>query len=218
MNSFVPYTYLIGWSSHNLYYYGSEYSLKNKIANPSNLWCIYYTSSNYVHKARVALGEPDIIQVRKKIENYDTEENAQQKIIDHERKVLRRMKVLQREDFLNKNIAGAYLLDKDTLLKRGNSISMSKKGKTAHNKITLDPQVVSDLYVNQLKSIIDICSILGVSRPVVKRSLKEAGVVVDPFRRNEDQKKRLSAALAGRVRSLEANKKQSETLKKKNSK
>ena len=59
---FIPYTYLIGWSSLNMYYYGVQYGKK---ANPANLWKSYFTSSKKVSVIRQEHGEPDIIQVRK---------------------------------------------------------------------------------------------------------------------------------------------------------
>lgn len=60
--NYKPYTYLIGWSKINKYYYGVRYSRK---ANPSNFWKDYFTSSEYVKEYREKYGEPDIIQVRK---------------------------------------------------------------------------------------------------------------------------------------------------------
>jgi len=60
--STVPFTYLIGWSKQNLWYYGVRYA---KNCHPSDLWSSYFTSSAYVAKTRIELGEPDIIQIRK---------------------------------------------------------------------------------------------------------------------------------------------------------
>lgn len=61
-NEYIPFTYLIGWTAHNLYYYGSKYG---KGANPSCLWTTYFTSSNKVQYIREQYGEPDVIQIRK---------------------------------------------------------------------------------------------------------------------------------------------------------
>jgi len=58
----IPYTYLIGWSNHNLWYYGVRYS---KDCNPADLWVTYFTSSKKVKEHREKLGEPDIRQIRK---------------------------------------------------------------------------------------------------------------------------------------------------------
>lgn len=61
-----PFTYLIGWSELNKYYYGVRYS---KNCQPESLWTTYFTSSNYVNEYREKYGEPDIIQVRKVFNN-----------------------------------------------------------------------------------------------------------------------------------------------------
>lgn len=62
-SEYKPYTYLIGWSKYNKWYLGCEYSKGRKIANPKNLWKIYFTSSKDVQKFRQLYGEPDIIEV-----------------------------------------------------------------------------------------------------------------------------------------------------------
>jgi hypothetical protein len=61
-SSNLPYTYLIGWSNLNIWYYGRR-TAKN--CHPSELWKKYFTSSKEVAKFRKDHGEPDIIQVRK---------------------------------------------------------------------------------------------------------------------------------------------------------
>jgi hypothetical protein len=58
----VYYTYLIGWSHLNIWYYGSRYC---QGAHPSDLWVKYWTSSKHVTNLRKTHGEPDIIQVRR---------------------------------------------------------------------------------------------------------------------------------------------------------
>lgn len=85
------YTYLLGWSKHNKFYYGVRYS---KDADPSELWCKYKTSSKHVKNFAKKNGDPDIVQVRK---TFELKEAA----IDWENKVLKRMKVVQDTRFLN---------------------------------------------------------------------------------------------------------------------
>lgn len=58
----IPYTYLIGWSSHRKFYYGVRYRAG---CSPSDLWITYFTSSRTVARLRVKWGEPDVIQVRR---------------------------------------------------------------------------------------------------------------------------------------------------------
>ena len=62
----IPYTYLIGWSKLNKYYYGVRYA---KNCHPSDLWTKYFTSSKYVKQFREENGEPDIIEIRKTFSN-----------------------------------------------------------------------------------------------------------------------------------------------------
>lgn len=89
----IPYTYLIGWSKENIWYYGVRYSYN---CNPNDLWKSYFTSSKHVKKFRKEYGEPDIIQVRRIF-------NSKESAIQWEHKVLRRMKVALSENWLNKN-------------------------------------------------------------------------------------------------------------------
>lgn len=91
MNS-VPYTYLIGWSDHNTYYYGVRYAAN---ANPSDLWVSYFTSSKYVKQFIKENGNPDIVQIRKTFSNTE-------KARIYEEKVLKRMNVIKDSRFLNK--------------------------------------------------------------------------------------------------------------------
>ena len=97
MSIYIPYTYIIGFTEHNVWYYGSRYG---KGANPSDLWESYFTSSKKVKEFVSKYGNPDIIQVRKTFNNSDDA-----RLWEH--KVLKRMNVTQRDDFLNQtdNIA-----------------------------------------------------------------------------------------------------------------
>ena len=88
----TPFTYLIGWSSKKRYYYGSRYCKK---CHPSDLFTTYFTSSKTVKDFIEENGLPDIIQVRK-IFKSDTD------ALTFEHKVLRRLDVKNRIDFLNK--------------------------------------------------------------------------------------------------------------------
>jgi hypothetical protein len=92
-----PYTYLIGWSTQQKYYYGVRYAID---CNPTDLWAKYFTSSPTVKAMRLIYGEPDVRQIRK----IFTDKQAARL---WETKVLRRMKVIRREEFLNNNDATA---------------------------------------------------------------------------------------------------------------
>jgi len=89
----IAYCYLIGWSKLDRWYYGCQWNGK---ANPKLLWKTYFTSSKHVKKFREENGEPDIIQIRK---IFNNEEFC--RIWEH--KVLRRMKVIKSERWLNKS-------------------------------------------------------------------------------------------------------------------
>ena len=86
------FTYLIGWSNQNLWYYGVRYSRK---ATPESLWVTYFTSSKHVRRVRRLYGEPDIIKIRKVFGD-----NAV-KAKKWEETVLRRLNVRQKKEWLN---------------------------------------------------------------------------------------------------------------------
>lgn len=97
----VYYTYLIGWKTHNKYYYGVRYA---KNCQPDDLWNTYFTSSKHVKMFREENGEPDIIQIRKIFNDFNSARLW-------ETKVLKRMNVINEDKWLNKNIAGAISLE-----------------------------------------------------------------------------------------------------------
>lgn len=103
-HEYIPYTYLIGWSRLDKWYYGVEYSIKCKIANPSNLWSIYFTSSNAVKTFRRKHGEPDVIQIRK---TFKTAKEAQY----WEDKVIMRIGAVSKSNWLNRGRFGSKLFD-----------------------------------------------------------------------------------------------------------
>jgi len=118
----MPYTYLIGWSKLNKYYYGARWA---KNCSPNDLWKTYFTSSKHVKQFRKLNGEPDIIQVRKIFENEND-----CKI--YEKKVLIKLNVLKKDKWINKNISGMYLphgkQSKEHILKRTAKTKGSNNG------------------------------------------------------------------------------------------
>ena len=120
----LPFTYLIGWSKHNLYYYGVKYAIG---CHPKNLWTSYFTSSDYVKQKRIELGEPDIIQIRKTF-------SCKNKAVNWEYKVLKRMKIFENAKFLNKCVAGKWVMDEDTKLKISKSSRGKKKSKMSETQ------------------------------------------------------------------------------------
>lgn len=90
----IPYTYFIGWTKLNLFYYGSRYG---KGCHPTDFWQTYFTSSKKVAALRLESGEPDLIQIRQEFDDV-------QSAMLWEKVVLRRMKVKSRKDFLNETM------------------------------------------------------------------------------------------------------------------
>jgi hypothetical protein len=91
------YTYLIGWSKLNKYYYGVRYS---KNCHPTDFWVKYFTSSKLVKHFIKIHGEPDIREIRK---TFSDPEQA----VSWESRVLKRMNVPINTNFLNGHCAGA---------------------------------------------------------------------------------------------------------------
>ena len=125
---YKPYTYLIGWSKYNLWYYGCRYSAKS---NPEELWIKYFTSSKAVKKIRSEYGNPDVIQVRK---IFDDEKSARM----WEHKVLKRLKIKNNTKWLNQtdNLFPFYSKDRSYQKTKQWSEMMSKinKGREPWNK------------------------------------------------------------------------------------
>jgi len=94
----TPYTYLIGWPELNLWYYGVRYA---EGCSPADLWTIYRTSSFRVEKIVVQHGDPTVRQIRR---TFLKEADARR----WERKVLKRMKVVSKDYWINGNDGTAF--------------------------------------------------------------------------------------------------------------
>jgi len=114
MNIYSPYTYHIFWSSINIHYYGVRFA---KNCTPDDLWVTYFTSSRLVKGYRKIYGEPDIIEVRKIFNNAND-------AMMWESRVLRRLSVLDRNDWLNANISGIRVI-KNHSAETKNKMSMN---------------------------------------------------------------------------------------------
>lgn len=88
----IFYTYVIGWTHLNKWYYGVRYC---KTSDPKELWKTYFTSSEHVHIFRELNGDPDVIRIRKIFQD-------QNKARLWEHKALRRLKVVSDDKWLNK--------------------------------------------------------------------------------------------------------------------
>jgi hypothetical protein len=96
----TSYTYLVGWSTLDRWYYGCQYG---KNANPDNLWVTYFTSSKVVKDCRLKYGEPDVIKIRKVFSDCN-------KCREWESRVLKRLRAAGRLNWLNKQSgSGVYI-------------------------------------------------------------------------------------------------------------
>ena len=92
----TPYTYKIEWSNTKMKYYGVRYA---KNCHPSDLFVTYFTSSSYVTNYIKKHGLPDVIQVRRIFTKVDRVNEAR----EWECKVLRKLQVHKRTDYLNQS-------------------------------------------------------------------------------------------------------------------
>lgn len=117
MSIYSPYTYLIGWTKYNIWYYGVRFA---KGCHPDDLWKIYFSSSKKVLLFRKDYGEPDVISIRK---IFKTGKQA----CLWEEKVLRRIDITNSK-WLNANVAGAIDPSKAIATKiKNNSTNKGKK-------------------------------------------------------------------------------------------
>lgn len=98
------YTYLIGWSDLNLYYYGSRWSKYITEPFELDLWNVYKTSSGYVHDLAGKVGDPDIRQIRKTF-------SSREECLLWEFTVQIRLNLAARPDFLNKWNQSVKMID-----------------------------------------------------------------------------------------------------------
>ena len=88
----IPFTYLLKHIPTKKYYYGVRFK---KNCHPNDLWTKYFTSSKKVKGLIKRYGKKSFIfEIRK---TFKTQREA----IKWENKVLKRMKVIYRKDFLN---------------------------------------------------------------------------------------------------------------------
>jgi hypothetical protein len=86
------YTYIIGWSDLNKYYYGVR--VANALAPKEDLWNEYFTSSQVVKKYRDAYGEPDVVKI-------DAEFDVREDALAYELNYLKENKCVTSDVWLN---------------------------------------------------------------------------------------------------------------------
>lgn len=96
----VPYTYYLVHKPTGLKYYGVRFA---KNCHPSDLWNKYFTSSKKVHKLIEEYGINSFaVEVRKTFK-------SKQEAIKYETKVLQRLNVIHRKDWINESQGRANL-------------------------------------------------------------------------------------------------------------
>lgn len=119
-NIYQPYTYLIGWSYIDLWYYGSRTRVN---CTPDDLWVTYFTSSKHVKALRERYGEPDVIQIRRVF-------NTKQAARLCEYKVLTRINAAANPYFVNRHNAGKkFYIPGPFTQEHRNKISLALKGR-----------------------------------------------------------------------------------------
>lgn len=98
--TYSPFTYLIGWSKLNRWYYGSRTAritrcLYESGCHPDDLWKTYFTSSNHVEEFRQKFGEPDVIQIRRVFRSADD-------CLKWEYRVIKRLNLMNNPKWLNR--------------------------------------------------------------------------------------------------------------------
>ncbi|QMP83901.1 MAG: hypothetical protein [Caudoviricetes sp.] len=176
-----PYTYLIGWSKQNKYYYGVRFAQK---CQPNELWVSYFTSSKHIIEFRKIYGEPDIIQIRKIFDDVN-------KARLWESKILKKLKVSTNENWINKtdNVSiDPIMALKGTMTHIGKKRSDESKKKmrgpkseSARVNMSLArKKLIAGGYIPQnpafRKDVQD-----KMSKSAKLRKLKEYGLVVTPY-------------------------------------
>lgn len=96
INTHMPYTYLIGWSHLDRWYYGVRYTSG---CTPGEFWVKYFTSSEVVKRMRVEHGDPDVIEIRREFASAVSARHW-------EERVLRRVKAVRSPRWLNLQNSG----------------------------------------------------------------------------------------------------------------
>ena len=92
MNTYIPYTYRVTSKTTGQHYYGVRYK---QGCHPSDFWVEYFTSSKQVHNLIEQYGPDDFIREIRK--TFTTATAA----INWEEKVLTKLNVIERNDWLN---------------------------------------------------------------------------------------------------------------------
>lgn len=186
--SVKPYTYIIGWKSIGLWYYGVRYA--NKRVAREDLWHRYFTSSKRVKECRQHHGEPDVIIVHRE---FTTKEEA----VEFERGFLCAANAVDSPFWLNAIIPDSGFVNKECTPQTRRKIS--------------EMSVIRERFLNDKPKMKSEMKLL---REKWKRE-SHAQYWASP--RAVDHKETISAAHTGKIVSNETKKKQSEKAKERES-
>lgn len=116
----TPYTYLIGWTEHNLWYYGCRY--RNQLPPEDDLWNRYFTSSKTVKRLRKEIGEPDHIEVRHRFQSKEA-------CVEWEDKVIKRLGAVKSTKWLNRGRGGKEFYSRERSQETKDKIRKSLTGR-----------------------------------------------------------------------------------------
>jgi hypothetical protein len=139
---YIPYTYLIGWTTINKWYYGSRTARNYKClyksgCHPDDLFNTYFTSSKEVSNLIKEHGHPDIIQIRKTFPNNP--KNA----LRWEGKVLRMLKIGTKNHWINRgylhSVPNSWSnVSKEMRKVRGQHIAQTQLESGVHNFLKIN--------------------------------------------------------------------------------
>lgn len=135
----TPYCYLIGWSDHNIWYYGRRTS---KNCHPTDFWKKYFTSSKYVKEFRDTHGEPDILIIRRVFTDY-------RRCAAWETRVLKTLNTAARSDFLNMN-------NGDCNYDTTNTVSVTINGKRQRIPCNEYDPLIHEIHTKNKVTVVDI--------------------------------------------------------------
>lgn len=179
----IPYTYLIGWSKLNVWYYGSQYA---EDSHPSNLWNTYFTSSNHVKDFVIKNGNPDIIKIHKL---FHTANEAK----TYETQFLTRLRKYSSEFWLNKcNGSSGFMCTghSDETKRKMSVASKGKKKSKEHSE-----NIVKGVMRKYGKT--NISQVPEVQRKIKENAIKKYGV--DSWTKTENGKLKISKHMSGRI-------------------
>ena len=121
---YLAYTYLIGWSKSDQWYYGVRWTQNRK--QEFDIWIDYFTNSTPVKHMRAFVGEPDVVHIDKIFEN---EKDA----MSYEIKVLKEHNITNSIHWLNKGVISSYIPTEETRQKM--SVANSNPSKETRQKM-----------------------------------------------------------------------------------